>query len=398
MRKNADTVFVALLLALLLGSLVKAVFFPKQINTLENRYAKTLPAVSADHYLSGKLQDDTDAALSDQLPFAEQLTSYSNRIRSRVTLTLLQWQMQADPDHYYVYDAERAASDPAAANVQFYAGRLCYAPKKPEDYSDAIAKRTEALNQLFAENEGTEFFAYFVENDANIDFESGKNCGICDAVLEALALPEEQKGAFRLTGIGDFSQRFYETDHHWNDLGVRIAYGDLAELLGFEKLSAEREFTLDNRLSGSKAKAIGAQDILTESVSVSTYDLPEYETYVNGKEGTYGNEAFFLSGRKKQTLTYGAFYGGDEGEVIFRNTALPDGGNLLIIGDSYDNALLKLLASHYSCTCAIDPRYYAQKMGSEFSLSSYLDAHDIDQVLFIGSVSFWTLDEFAVEG
>lgn len=399
MRKNADTVFVALLLALLLGAFIKTVFFPKALNLSENRYAQKLPALSYQGFLSGDLQKDAEAAFSDQLPFSEAIVAQTNKVKNRVTLSLFSYATEDAPAHYYVYNAERALDDPAAANVLFFRDRLCYAPKKLEVYQVLITARADALNAIFCENENVAFYAYFVENDANIDFETGENCGICDAVLSALELPQGQKSAFRLTGFDDFCRDFYLTDHHWNDQGVRRAYRELAELLELgEPIAPTNSAVLENRLVGSKAKAIGAQELMSEEVTVSVYSLPEAEVFIDGKPGTYGNEAKYLSGLQEQALTYGAYYGGDEGEVIFKSTGREDAGNLLIIGDSYDNALLKLLASHYNCTYCVDPRYYAQAMGEEFSLSAYIEANHIDTVLFIGSVSFWTLDDFAVEG
>ncbi|MCQ2418726.1 MAG: hypothetical protein MJ085_02965 [Clostridia bacterium] len=386
MRKIANTLFVAFLFALLLGGLIKTILLPKDINELENRYANKLPKPSASEYLSGKMQDDMEAAFSDQFPLSDRLISGSNRMKSRASLALLFRIMETDPDHYYVYDTEK-----------FFHGRLCYAPKELSAVSDVLSARAQNLNTLFHEQEDVDFYAYFVENDANINFETGENCGIRDAMLCALDLPENQKGTFCLTGFDDFSRDFYETDHHWNDRGVRRAYKDLSAMLGFDPLSPAKTVTLENRLSGSKAKSIGAQDILTEEVTVSVYDLPEMEVFVNGKPGTYGNEAAFLSGRQDAVLTYGAYFGGDEGEVIL-NTHRPELKNLLIIGESYDNALLKLLASHYNCTYSVDLRYYTPHTGETFRLFSYLEAHEIDQVLFIGSTAFWTLPEFTVEG
>lgn len=387
MRKSADTLFVALLLALLLGSLIKTVFLPKDINYLENRYAQKLPELSASDYLSGNMQDQVEVALSDQLPFSESLISNVNLVKSRVSLVLLNRAMKYDPNHYYTYSSER-----------FFGGRICYPPKPLSSTAEAISVRTENLNSLFRENDGIIFYAYFIENDSNIDFETGENSGTCDALLSGLNLPENQKGAFRLTGFDDFARDFYMTDHHWNDQGARRAYAYLAQMLDFKPLAPFKTVVLENALSGSKAKSIGAQDFLSEEVTVSVYSLPELETSVNGKPGTYGNEAVFLAGKQKQALTYGAYYGGDEGEVIFTNHAQPQLENLLIIGDSYDNALLKLLASHYHCTYSIDLRYYTPHTGERFLFSEYIKAHEIDCVLFIGSTAFWTASDFAVEG
>ena len=59
--------------------------------------------------------------------------------------------------------------------------------------------------------------------------------------------------------------------------------------------------------------------------------------------------------------------------------------NLLIIGDSYDNAVLKLIASHYHrCYCA-DLRNYEREQGEAFHLGAFCREHEVDQVLILAS-------------
>ena len=95
-------------------------------------------------------------------------------------------------------------------------------------------------------------------------------------------------------------------------------------------------------------------------------------------------------------LSYGAFYGGDDGEIIF-DTGRTDRGNLLVIGESYDNAILKLLASHFDRTYSVDLRYYRNYMGSDFSLGDYLRRNNITKVLLIGNVDYYISPDFALE-
>lgn len=65
-----------------------------------------------------------------------------------------------------------------------------------------------------------------------------------------------------------------------------------------------------------------------------------------------------------------------------------------MIGESYDNAVLKLLASHFNNTYSIDLRYYEAYMGQSFSLSEYLREHEIDKVLLIGNIDYYLMTEF----
>ena len=62
-----------------------------------------------------------------------------------------------------------------------------------------------------------------------------------------------------------------------------------------------------------------------------------------------------------------------------------------------DNAILKLLASHFDRTYSVDLRYYRNYMGSGFSLSDYLRRNNITKVLLIGNVDYYISPDFALE-
>ena len=89
-------------------------------------------------------------------------------------------------------------------------------------------------------------------------------------------------------------------------------------------------------------------------------------------------------------------YSGEWGEVIL-DTGTTGRGNLLMLGESYDNAILKLMASHFDRVYSVDLRSYEQDMGKPFRLAEYLREHRITKVLLIGSTPFFTSDDFMVE-
>ena len=68
-----------------------------------------------------------------------------------------------------------------------------------------------------------------------------------------------------------------------------------------------------------------------------------------------------------------------------------------MLGESYDNAILKLMASHFDRVYSVDLRSYEQDMGKPFRLAEYLREHEITKVLWIGSTTFFTSDDFMVE-
>ena len=68
-----------------------------------------------------------------------------------------------------------------------------------------------------------------------------------------------------------------------------------------------------------------------------------------------------------------------------------------MIGESYDNAVLKLLASHYDSLYSVDLRYYEHSMGQPFDLTSYTQANGITDVLLMGNIDYFIQDTFDPE-
>ena len=81
-------------------------------------------------------------------------------------------------------------------------------------------------------------------------------------------------------------------------------------------------------------------------------------------------------------------YGDDVGELIF-DTGRRERPNILVMGESYDNAVLKLLAGHYNQLHSIDLRHYETQKGYAFNMSEYIRKNDISTVLFLGNIGLF---------
>ena len=127
------------------------------------------------------------------------------------------------------------------------------------------------------------------------------------------------------------------------------------------------------------------------------YQMPEdsnITVMINGLEGSYGQEQEYFNHEydaEKGASHYGSFYGGDNGEVLFINPEKE--GNLLVLGNSFDNAVVKLLSHHYHEVRVIDWRYYEAETGQPFDLTETVRMMEADQVLFIGDNWFFKIDE-----
>ena len=202
---------------------------------------------------------------------------------------------------------------------------------------------------------------------------------------------------FAINDLTTYERDFYQTDHHWCNVGSYRGYREIAAMLGCTDLLEPLETVrVSDRFSGSKALAIGAQEQFFEPIDAYRFAFPNMSLTIAGEPADdYGRQDDALSGRL-ESVSYGGIYGWDNGEVIL-DTGTTGRGNLLMIGDSYDNAILKLIASHFDRVYSVDIRSYETDMGQPFRMAEYLRAHEITKVLLVGNTTFFTTDETILE-
>lgn len=69
----------------------------------------------------------------------------------------------------------------------------------------------------------------------------------------------------------------------------------------------------------------------------------------------------------------------------------------MIIGESYDNAILKLISTHYNKTFSIDLRHYERQFGKKFNYLEYIKKNNINKTLLIGNIDFYRSQDFDME-
>lgn len=374
-----DRAFFLLLVLIFLAGLLRTVFRPKEINEYENRYANQLAPLTAASYADGSFQDGMESALSDQVQFSQLAKKTYNFVTSYAAVPLIA--PLENLTHGYV----------SAGDVSFYESKIVYQPwtyLQPE----WLEAKAENLNAVIAAHPELEFYAYYIEKDTDIDFTTGQKIDASESMLSMLNLPDSHKGIYEINSFEEFNERFYNTDHHWNYIGSYEAYRDVLSVLGGgEPLEPTGVYHSGLRFSGAKSKQFSR--FFSDEMTIYSFDFPPMEIQVDRVESDYGMQDELLRGELGWTA-YGGVYGGDNGEVIFDTGK--DGDNILIFGNSYDNAILKLLASHFSKTYSIDLRNYEHTFGEKFDFDSYVREHDISKVLFIGDISFYTMSEFMI--
>lgn len=383
-----DRIFVVLTCAVLLACFAYCIVLADDINSYENRPAAKVQPFSLPEFLESAWQDGLEDALMDQMPLSETLKRLYNNTNTTVLAMAMEPILENRPERYVSF-----------RGLEFFGGEyLCYRPKNLSDIQSGIDRRTGNLNESIEENSQADFYLYYIQCDGDVDFETGERSGIWEYLSSKMTLPQERMGYLEVPDFETYSRFFYKTDHHWNYAGAHTGYVDTARLLGVAEedlLQPQETMTAPLLFSGTRANTAGT-DILKESFSAYRYDLPAMEVTLNGQTVERYGVAFESYYSPDVYPGYTSYYGYDEGEVVF-DTGL-GGENLLVLGNSYDNAIVQLLASHFGRTHSVDLRYYETDMGTAFDLDAYLRENEIHKVLLIGDNSYFSGDLFMMGG
>ena len=386
-RDLCNAVMLCCAALVLLAGLGRTLLRPKDVNCYENRPANTVAPLTVPGWLDGSFQDAMEAALSDQVPLAQTMKKTFNDAQNKIRYDSMMRLSRRYPNVPVQYD-----------QFLVYGGKyLAYAYRSPDMVIPELTRHSENLNALIAAHPDVSFYIYMVEGDTNNYFPAGVNNGAFEYLSSRVNLPAAQMGRFAADDLATFERDFYQTDHHWNNVGSYRGYCEAAALLGCTDLLEPLETVrVSDHFSGSKALSIGAQEQFFEPMDVYRFAFPKMSVTIAGEPADdYGWQDAALSGQLTDA-NYGGVYGWDNGEVIL-DTGTTGRGNLLMLGESYDNAILKLMASHFDRVYSVDLRSYEQDMGKPFRLAEYLREHEITKVLLIGSTTFFTSDDFMVE-
>ena len=166
---------------------------------------------------------------------------------------------------------------------------------------------------------------------------------------------------------------WYRTDHHWTTQGAYQAYRHLGQTLGYAPLPEESftAETVSTTFYGTSHAAAGIPFITPDTIQLYRYDGDV--AYTVKKDGEPAPFTGFYDRERLNTHDgYGVFFGGNCGTLeITDQTERP---TLLVIKDSFANALLPFLARHFH-VIALDPRYEKADLATH--------AATADRILFL---------------
>lgn len=149
---------------------------------------------------------------------------------------------------------------------------------------------------------------------------------------------------------------WYHTDHHWSTLGAYVAYSYFGETLGYTPypIEAFHTETVCHEFFGTSASA--SLFPFTSPDSITLYRFPQDQALICTDLSTGQTREGLYDFEKLETADqYSVFLGGNFAHIRIEmpNEKRP---LLLIVKDSYANALVPFLARHYDIEM-IDTRY-----------------------------------------
>lgn len=182
---------------------------------------------------------------------------------------------------------------------------------------------------------------------------------------------------------------FFRTDHHWTALGAYYAYETFCACAGLEPAALE-DFTLwdEGEFLGTFYYSCNQSARLRKD-QMYAYDPPgDLSVKITNQEGNTFPWTVLTDMSKNQVSTkYMTFLAGDYPMVAITNNDLPDAPVCVLVKDSFGNPFAPFLTQNYSKIYVLDYRSYT-KMG----LSAFVDAYDVDQVIFAQSIALAQTD------
>ena len=286
------------------------------------------------------------------------------------------------------------AAGTAAHNTVTING-LVYKLSNPKNYTDLQMVKVQAKNlyEALADHPEIPSYVYLINSSRTVNVR--EDVSAVPVVYEAIEenFTKSTTDYLRLDSLEQYAEYFYSTDHHWNHKGSYKGYCELVRmLLGEDEPVMEpvEEVTFPVMFNGSMNKNLKLQDS-KEPFTVYRFEYPEMKIWINGlpKASIGSQEAYFAGKYSTNPLFnhYGKFYGGDN-ELVHIETDRTDRGNLIMFANSFSNAILPLLASHYHHLWMVDFRYFEPAMKKNINFTEILEEGNV-QILLLGDGAFF---------
>ena len=345
------------------GLLVWHILLPdRETSETENRTLAQVPEFSWAALVNGSFTDDVEEYFADQFPLRDGWTGLKARTE----------QLIGKSEFNGVY----LCGDTLISKVETPDAELV---KKNLSYVTRLAEKTDIPVYLGLIPSAAEVWKEKLPAGA----ESWDQTQLLDAAAETGVPLIDFK---TVLSAHDDEPIFYRTDHHWTTLGAYYGYTAVMDAFGREAIK-ESDFTLETASSDFNGTLYSQSGIHWLEPDYMQFWVPEEGlTVTSWRSGAPETAALYDRTYLDQKDKYSAFLGGNQPLCVIQNEALPDGGKLLLVRDSYSDSLAPFLSQSFSEIHLLDLRYYRA------SVAQYAAENDIDAILVLYSVPNFVTD------
>ena len=342
----------------------------REFSDMENRLLAQSPEVSTDTVMNGEFQDKLETYLSDQMPLRDGL--YSLKVDyERLMMKTYQNGVYFADDGYLIQEYKQ---NPVQINNNItYINDFVQKVDVPITFM-LVPTATSVINYKLP--------AVCLNDDQreSIDLVKSK----LDEKINFISPYTE------LNSASERQQIFYRTDHHWTAQGAYVGYEALMKALGKETAKADYEYdTFSGEFYGtlySKApSALQHADRFTAPKNAAGQYSVEFAKPQEDPKTLIGMyDVTKLEVKDK----YATLFGGNFSHFTIHSNAGND-ERILVIKDSYANAVLPYLADSFSTIDVVDMRYYHME---EQTVSELIKSEGITQVVLLYNMDFFNSD------
>ena len=347
------------------GMLVLTLVLPDaDFSPLENRYLQTPPKLSLESLQSGDFIADAEDYAADHVPardFWVALKAWCERLSGK----------QENNGVYFAADGT-LINHIAPPNMDEQAEKLGY------------------VNAL-VDNVDVPVYFGIIPSAAGVwrdRLPAGAPTADEEALIGALNAGVKAEGIVdvfaQLSAHAD-EEIYYRTDHHWSSLGAYYGYCAVMQAMGLEpvSLSDYEQTTLSDHFYGTIFSSSGVRWVQPDTIHA--YVPEENVTVTNYFDGTPSEGELYVDKYLAEKDKYSCFLGGNQPLCVLTggNT---QGEKVLVIRDSYSDAMAPFLAESFSEVHLYDLRY------NRMSVKNYVEKNGIDRVVVLYSLSNFTTD------
>ena len=433
MKKACILVSILFLLPLFLFGAVSALDRDATVSVTENRRLATFPRPSRSGLVDGSWSADLDTYYTDTFPLREKLLKLERQLNrfyvfspgggsgEDVSLVLPFGQDQVaavespaptapaapqsspgvgETDAPAPSEAPQPAApelDLTAGDVIMAGGRAMYTGWKNDAIIGLYGENVQRYRELLGDIPIT---AMLIPNSgafyAPAEYREGPRDQQQIIAAAYGLLPEGVTTADAYSALQQRQEEYiyFRSDHHWTQRGAYYGYCALMEALGMEARSMDSfaSDTLPGSFLGSfytlvsaypQAEALEKNPDTLEYWFDSSMDCPCVS--YRSAEMTEGADCRLFYHDYGEGNLYQAFQGGDL-PLLYIDSYAKSGGSVLIVKDSFTNALLPFLAGHFEELYVVDPRYFNLSEKPALYLPDFVAEHDIDRVLLLNGI------------